>query len=329
MAAPSLTYTLTNGQSADAAQLMQDLNDLLNGITDGSKDLSINAFTAAGTATFNGSVALGNATSDTVTYTGRVASTIIPSTTLTYDLGSSSLTWNNCYGKAFIGTSSTTTTIFQATTTGANTNCSIGMTNDAQTWSLNVRGDLNDNFELIDNTAGVTRLAMTTAGLVTFTSTVDGTTAFTINAGGSSIDASSDVALSLQFNGDADPTNARFVQFGRSGNNAIGSISATSASAVAYNTTSDERLKTNIRPLEYGMETVRALDMVRFEWKDGDQSDFGTIAQKAWHLVPEAVRRPENEEENWAMEYSKLVPVLWNALRQADERICELEARAA
>lgn len=94
MAAPSLTYTLTNGTAADASQVMQDFNDLLNGITDGSKDLSISALTVAGTATFNGNVALGNATGDTITYTGRVASAINPSAAATYALGTSALPWS-------------------------------------------------------------------------------------------------------------------------------------------------------------------------------------------------------------------------------------------
>jgi hypothetical protein len=60
MAAPSLTYSLTNGSTADASQVMQNFNDLLNGITDGTKDLSISALTCAGTASLNGHVNLGN-----------------------------------------------------------------------------------------------------------------------------------------------------------------------------------------------------------------------------------------------------------------------------
>ena len=48
----------------------------------------------------NGDVDLGNATTDTITYTGRVDSSIVPSADATYDLGSSSLGWNVLYGKA-------------------------------------------------------------------------------------------------------------------------------------------------------------------------------------------------------------------------------------
>ncbi len=89
MTAPSLTYTIANGTTADATQVMQNFNDLLNGITDGTKDLSISALTCAGTATFNGAVTLGNATGDDITVTGSLASSIPIKTTNTYDIGSS------------------------------------------------------------------------------------------------------------------------------------------------------------------------------------------------------------------------------------------------
>ena len=50
-----------------------------------------------GTAQFNGDVDLGNANTDTVTFTARVDSDIVPSVTDTYSLGSESLVWSNGY----------------------------------------------------------------------------------------------------------------------------------------------------------------------------------------------------------------------------------------
>lgn len=88
MAAPTLTYTLTNGQTADASQVMQNLNDLLNGITDGTKDLTISALTVGGVATLNGAVNLGNGSVDDITWTGSLASSIPVKTDGAYDLGS-------------------------------------------------------------------------------------------------------------------------------------------------------------------------------------------------------------------------------------------------
>lgn len=91
MASPSYTYTLTNGTTADASQVMQDFNDILNGVTDGTKDLSISALTCAGTATLNGNVNLGNSTSDDLSITASLASSIAIKTTNTYNIGSSTL----------------------------------------------------------------------------------------------------------------------------------------------------------------------------------------------------------------------------------------------
>ena len=51
----------------------------------------------SGATTLNGAVTLGNATSDDVTITGRIAGHIVPKTNDTYDLGTSSLRWRTAY----------------------------------------------------------------------------------------------------------------------------------------------------------------------------------------------------------------------------------------
>ena len=53
--------------------------------------------TVAGGLVANGNVDLGNATSDTITFTGRIDSDVLPSTSAARDLGSSTLRWNNIY----------------------------------------------------------------------------------------------------------------------------------------------------------------------------------------------------------------------------------------
>jgi hypothetical protein len=73
MANPSVTYTFTNGTTADGTQVSQNFTDLINGLTDGTKSLNIDAITAAGTATFNGNTVLGNAAGDTIAMNGYVS----------------------------------------------------------------------------------------------------------------------------------------------------------------------------------------------------------------------------------------------------------------
>ena len=59
----------------------------------------------SGTATFNGNVDLGNATSDTVTFTSRIDSNIEPDATANNrNLGASARKWNTVYATTFEGT---------------------------------------------------------------------------------------------------------------------------------------------------------------------------------------------------------------------------------
>lgn len=88
MASPAVTYTFSNSTTADATQVNQNFTDIINGISDGTKDLSISALTVAGNATFTGTtITFGNATTDSVVFTALVGSHMSPSAHNTYDLG--------------------------------------------------------------------------------------------------------------------------------------------------------------------------------------------------------------------------------------------------
>jgi len=65
--------------------------------------LSAGSLAVTGLAEFNGNVDLGNGTSDTITFTGRVDSDIIPSTGNTNDIGTASLKWDKIYANEFVG----------------------------------------------------------------------------------------------------------------------------------------------------------------------------------------------------------------------------------
>jgi len=103
MAYPSVTYTFTNGTTASATEVNQNFTDLVNGLSDGTKDLSISALTVAGTATLNGAVNLGNATSDDIAVNGYITTAIIPKADDSYDLGTAALAWQDAYfdGKVY------------------------------------------------------------------------------------------------------------------------------------------------------------------------------------------------------------------------------------
>lgn len=97
MASPSVTNTFTNGTSADATQVNTNFTDIINGITDGTKDLSISALTCAGAATLNGNVTLGNGSVDDITITGSIAASVAMKTTFSNDFGSSTVGLKSIY----------------------------------------------------------------------------------------------------------------------------------------------------------------------------------------------------------------------------------------
>src|SRR3954467_7113931 len=97
MAGPSVTYSFSNSTTADATQVNQNFTDLINGMTDGTKDFSINALTCAGNATFNGNITLGNAAGDDITVTGSLASSLAIKTTYSYDFGSATVGLKRVY----------------------------------------------------------------------------------------------------------------------------------------------------------------------------------------------------------------------------------------
>lgn len=88
MAYIATTYTFSNSTTADATQVNQNFTDIINGLSDSTKDLAINALALAGNLTVNGNSTLGNASSDTLTVTASLASTILVGTTNSYDIGS-------------------------------------------------------------------------------------------------------------------------------------------------------------------------------------------------------------------------------------------------
>lgn len=101
---PSVTYTFSNSTTADATEVNTNFNDLISAMTDGTKSFSIDACTVAGTATLNGDINLGNATTDDLVVTAALASNFIPDGNDTRALGSSS----NGYSLLYMGNSTYT-----------------------------------------------------------------------------------------------------------------------------------------------------------------------------------------------------------------------------
>ena len=85
-----------------------------------------------GATTLNGAVTLGDATADDLTFTGRVASSVLPKADNTYDLGSSSLTYGTTY-TAFVNAT-------QADIADALNVSGLSALNDVTTTSITANG---------------------------------------------------------------------------------------------------------------------------------------------------------------------------------------------
>jgi hypothetical protein len=83
--------------------------------------LTVPNVTVSGISTFKGNVDLGNQTSDTVTFTARVDSDIIPNGT-TRDLGSSANKWDNIYANNIVGNVTGAASSLSVTSDSANLN---------------------------------------------------------------------------------------------------------------------------------------------------------------------------------------------------------------
>lgn len=107
-------------------------------------------------------------------------------------------------------------------------------------------------------------------------------------------------------------------------NGQVGGIS-TSGSATSFNTSSDERLKFNFRDFDSG-EIIDGVEVYLFDWNAGGDA-YGFKAQQLHSVFPHAVKvgseaGPGQEGfDPWAVDQSKLVPVLWREVQRLRERL--------
>lgn len=84
--------------------------------------------------------------------------------------------------------------------------------------------------------------------------------------------------------------------------------------AVDFNSTSDERLKKNVKPIENALDKVMQLAGVEFDWKENDRHSIGLIAQQVEAIVPEVVDTKEDGYKS--ISYGKLTGVLIEAIKE-------------
>ena len=114
--------------------------------------------------------------------------------------------------------------------------------------------------------------------------------------------------------------------------NGLVGTAVTSGSGTAWNTSSDENLKTNFQDFDGGA-LIDQISVYHFDWKVGGSS-YGVKAQEAFKVFPDAVTIGSSQEAYgdpdyipWGVDYSKFVPVLLREIQKLRSRVASLESR--
>jgi hypothetical protein len=127
-------------------------------------------------------------------------------------------------------------------------------------------------------------------------------------------------------------TQSSFLLYFTSASTTVGTIS-TSGTTTAYNTTSDYRLKNNIRPLTNAMSTVSQLKPCTWTWKSNGTSGQGFIAHELQEVAPECVTGTKDEvKEDGTPAYqgvdnSFLIAILTSAIQELKNELDTLKVR--
>jgi hypothetical protein len=129
-------------------------------------------------------------------------------------------------------------------------------------------------------------------------------------------------------------TTKPFVYFQNYLGSGIGSIS-TNSSSVAYNTTSDRRLKTNIQDLTGSGDVIDALLPRTFKWKESEKEDAGFIADELESVITGSVHgEADAVDEDGNPIYQmvdvsqpKIIAYIVAEIKNLRKRITELEGK--
>ena len=110
MAYPSVPNSFTDGETIDAGRHNENYAAIVNGLSDGTKDINVGSCTMAGNLTVAGNTVLGDSSGDTVSFSGTLATDIMPTADATYSLGSASYSWKKVVVGSVLATGTTAET---------------------------------------------------------------------------------------------------------------------------------------------------------------------------------------------------------------------------
>lgn len=90
-----------------------------------------------------------------------------------------------------------------------------------------------------------------------------------------------------------------------------------------YNSSSDKRLKKNIKTVSNALEAVASLRGVSFDWKEGGGKSIGLIAQEVKEVIPDIVTTDENGF--MGIKYTNIIGLLVEAIKEQQDQINTLK----
>ena len=128
---------------------------------------------------------------------------------------------------------------------------------------------------------------------------------------------------------DSNSSGANYAVFRNSTNGIIGTIArVTTTNAVAYNTSSDQRLKSNIADALPVLDKLMDVKVRQFDWTEGNlHQDAGFIAQELAPVLPGIVTEGRTQDDWWQLDYARLTPYLVKAIQEQQTIITSLTAR--
>jgi len=112
------------------------------------------------------------------------------------------------------------------------------------------------------------------------------------------------------------------IQFINAGGGNMGNIS-TGTTTVSYNTSSDKRLKKNLKKFDSN-KIIDKIEVYDFEWKETGERGLGVIAQDVYEVYPQAITHDERDD-NWFVDYSKFAPLMLQELKSLRARVGKIE----
>jgi hypothetical protein len=108
----------------------------------------------------------------------------------------------------------------------------------------------------------------------------------------------------------------------------IGNISQVGTTGVAYNTSSDVRIKTNITETHFGIAELMKVKVRDFEFKEDPSKrvNTGFVAQELFDVYPNAVTKPADTKKYlWQIDYGKMTPLIVKSVQDQQAEIESLK----